>query len=113
MQNRTLKETLRQLLEAEEAGRQAAAGLEAAGDEIVRKARIEAERCAQAVRVSAEREIEELERQAQSGIDRDCKAIADETDATVERLKTQAAGRRAEAVKKVVAIPLGEEEANP
>ena len=112
MPNRTLKETLRQLLEAEDAGRQAAAELEAAGDEIAHKARAEGEKCAQAIRLLAEREIAELERQVQTEIEEGCQAVAHETDATIERLKTQATGQRVEAVKKVVAMLLGEEEAN-
>jgi vacuolar-type H+-ATPase subunit H len=113
MPNRTLKETLRQLLEAEEAGRQAAAEQEAAGEEIVRTARAECERRGQAIRASAESKIAELEWKAQAEIDEGCHAIADETDAAIERLKRQAAGHRAVAVQKVVAMLLGEEEANP
>lgn len=113
MPNRTVKETLRHLLEAEEAGRREAARLEAAGDEIVRKARAEGEKYAQAIRLTVEREIAELQRQAQTEIEQGCQAIVHETDATIERLKTQAATQRSEAVKKVVAILLGDEEASP
>ena len=103
-----MKEILRQLLEAEEAGQRAAAELEASGEELLRKAKIEGDNAVQKVRSDTERRIEELKRQAGTQAQQGCLAVRQETDATIERLRGEAVRRRPQAIARVVAMLLGE-----
>jgi F0F1-type ATP synthase membrane subunit b/b' len=103
-----MKEILRRLLEAEEAGRCAAAELQAAGDELVRRARSECEAIVNRARTNTAREIEELERRMQSEIEAGRQAIVNEAEQAARQLRAQAGQRRHEAVRRVVAMLLGE-----
>jgi vacuolar-type H+-ATPase subunit H len=103
-----MKEVLRQLLEAEEAGRQAAAQLEQTGEEILLHARAECEEIARQGRLDAASEIEGLRDRTRAQTEAGRQAIAQEADASIERLRCLAARQRAEAVARVVAILLGE-----
>ena len=104
-----MKEILRHLLEAEEAGCRAAAELEARGEELLRRARAEAESIARNVRADAERQCEVLQRQSRIQAQQGCQAIMEETDAAIERLRAEAANRRPQAVAVSVAMLLGEQ----
>jgi len=106
-----MKDILRRLLEAEEAGRQAATRLEATGEDILRQARATSAAIVGQVRAEAAQRVQELERQAGDQIERGRQAVEQETSTTLERLRAQAAPRRPEAVAQGVAILLGERDA--
>lgn len=104
-----MKEVLRQLLEAEEAGRRTAAALEAEGEQLSSAARAESERIVHGRRAAAAQEIAELEGRVRADTARRAEDIARAGDAEVEKLREQAAARRQAAVPRVVAMLLGEE----
>ncbi|MBI3468472.1 MAG: hypothetical protein HY000_36180 [Planctomycetes bacterium] len=105
-----MREILRKLLEAEEAGRLAATRLEAAGDEILRRAQAQSQEIVQEARAETAQQIVRLQHDAQGQIELGRGSIAQEADAVIKRLREQAAKHQPEAVTRVVEILLGEVE---
>ena len=103
-----MKEILRRLLQAEEAGRKAAAVLEERGEEFLCAAKAESEQIVRRIRSDAQTETEKLERQAQDETLHGRQAIAREADATIERMKSQTVKRRSEAVARIIKLLLDE-----
>ena len=105
-----MKDILKQLLEAEEAGRQEAAGLEAAGEALLRQASAERDTLVTQIRAETARQIDELTRETAARVQREREAITERAAQTVVWLRAEAASRRQAAVDRTVAILLGEEQ---
>ena len=101
-----MKDILRRLLEAEETGRQAAASLEKAGEELLQHASAERAALVAQIRAETARQIDELTRETTADVQREREAIAHSAAETVERLRTEAASRRQAASDHAVAILL-------
>lgn len=103
-----MKHILKRLLEAEETGRQEAARLEAAGEELLRQAAAERDALVARIRTETAGQIDELRGEMTARVERERKVIAQGAAETVQRMQTEAASRRRAAVDHVVAILLGE-----
>jgi vacuolar-type H+-ATPase subunit H len=103
-----MKEILRRLLEAEEAGRQEAAGLEAAGEELLRQAAAERDALVAQIQLETARQVDELTRETTVRDEDEREAIIRSAAEAVQRLRTEAASRRPAAIDRGVAILLGE-----
>lgn len=103
-----MKEVLKRLLEAEEAGRKEAAALEAAGEQRLREARGNSEQIVRRIREDTERVIEQLNAQADEEAAEGTSAAEREAAATIEQWKRLADRRRREAVARVVEMLLAE-----
>lgn len=104
----SVKDILRQLLEAEEAGRRNAAALEAEGDELLHQAKAECDAIVGQIRQETGGRVDGLERDAQAQVEVERQAIIQKTSEVIEGLRAQAAARRSLAVDRVVALLLGE-----
>ena len=103
-----MKDILRRLLEAEEAGRQEAAGLEAAGEELLRQAAAERDALVTRIQLETARQVDELTREMTARIEDEREVISRRAAEAVQRLGTEAVNRRQAAIDRVVAIVLGE-----
>ncbi len=103
-----MKEVLRRLLEAEQAGRQAATQLEDQAAELLRRAQQQSEQVRREAHTAMARQIEELRRRTQQEIEAAQQTIRRDTDAAIERLQARIAERRAQAVASVMALLLAE-----
>lgn len=103
-----MKDILKRLLEAEEAGRQEAAGLEAAGEELLRQAAAERDALVTQIQLETARQVNELTREMTARIEDERETITRSAAEAVRRLRTEAANRRQTAIDRVVAIVLGE-----
>ena len=104
----SVKDILRQLIEAEEAGRRDAAALEAEGEELIRQAKAECDAIVGRIRQETGRRVDELERSAQAHVEVERQAIIQKASETIEGLRAQAAARRSLAVDRAVALLIGE-----
>ena len=105
----TVKHILKRLLEAEEAGRQEAAKLEAAGEELLRQAAAERDALVAQIGMETTRQVDELKGEMTARVEQERKVIAQRATETVQRLQAEAASRRRAAVDRAVAILLGEQ----
>ena len=103
-----MKDILRRLLEAEEAGRLEAAGLEAAGEELLRQAAGERDALVSQFQLETARQADELTREMTARIEDEREAISRHAAEALQRLRTEAATHRQAAIDRVVAILLGE-----
>jgi vacuolar-type H+-ATPase subunit H len=103
-----MKDILRRLLEAEKAGRQEAAGLEAGGEELLRQAAAERDALVTQIQLETARQVDELTREMTARIEDEREVISRRAVEAVQRLRTEAASRRQAAIDRVVAIVLGE-----
>jgi vacuolar-type H+-ATPase subunit H len=104
----SVKDILRQLLEAEEAGRRSAAALETEGEELIHEAKAECDAIVGQIRQETGGRVDELERSAQAQIEVERQAIIQKASEMIEGLRAQATARRSLAVDRVVALLLGE-----
>jgi hypothetical protein len=107
-----MKETLRHLLDAEQAGRQAASRLEEEAAKLLAQARTDSEMIERDVREATAHQIAALKQEAQAEVERGRQLIAQQSAATSERLRQQAEARRVEAVARVMGLLLGEIESS-
>lgn len=98
-----MRNILRQLLDAEEAGRQTAKAKEATVRELLERARDQAERVAAESREQAAREIADCKLRGDKEVASRQTAIAVETDLELERVRAEAEQFRPQAVAAVVA----------
>ncbi len=103
-----MKDILRQLLDAEESGRQAARAKETEASEILRVGRDQADAIAEEARERASRDIAALEQRVQNEIAERQAEIARDADLQIDQLKRTAQKRRAAAVDGAVVSLLGE-----
>jgi vacuolar-type H+-ATPase subunit H len=103
-----MKDILRRLLEAEEAGRREAAGLEAAGEALLRQAAVERDALVAEIESQTTREVDELTREMMARIADEREAINRRGTEAVQQLRTEAANQRLAAIDRVLGIVLGE-----
>ena len=104
----SVKDILRQLIEAEESGRRDAAALEAEGEELIHQAKAECDAIIGRIRQETRGRVVELERRAQAHIEVERQAIIQKASETIDGLRAQAEARRSLAVDRAVARLLGE-----
>lgn len=105
-----MKEILKQLLEAEQGGRQAAAHLEEEARLLLQQAEREGEEIVRQQRSATSQQIAQWEEEAQAQIEAGRRAIACRTEEALKQMRRQALERRSEAVARVMAILLAEVE---
>lgn len=103
-----MKDVLRQLLNAEESGRQAVRAKEMEGEQIVRRAHDEAERITREWHERTQREIAELEQAARKDLASRQAALTQHTNMKIEQLNQEARQHWTTAVDAIVTLLLGE-----
>lgn len=103
-----MKDILRQLLDAEESGREAARAKEAEAAELVRLAHARAAIITEDARERANRDIAELEQRVHREIAERQAEIAKHADLQIDQLRQAVQQHWAEAVDGAVALLLGE-----